>query len=195
MKIRLSIIFVLLLFTACSQEKEAEFLKNAKEFQYKMNIEFADKKTSPLTDDDFQTFSSLKFFPIQEKYRVKANFTSTPNEKPFEMITTTSRLAKYVKFGIANFKLDGKDLELNIYQNVEGKKHLFLPYFDKTSGKESYSGGKYIELDQPENNIIIIDFNQSYNPYCAYNEKYSCPIPPDENHLDVEVKAGVRKFH
>jgi len=188
-------LLLIMLFFSCKQEKEAEYLSAAKNFQYNMNIEFADKQSSPLTDADFAKFSSLQFFPIQKKYRVKAKFTLTPNEKPFEMLTTTSRLAKYVKYGIADFTIDNKKLALNIYKNVDGKDYLFLPYFDKTSGKESYAGGKYIELEPPKDGFIIIDFNQSYNPYCAYNHKYSCPIPPDENRLDIAIKAGVKKFH
>jgi len=191
----LPVFIILISFLACKQEKEPTYLSAAKEFQYKMNIEFSDKQSSPLTDRDFQTFSSLHFFSIQKKYRVNAKFTRTPNEKPFDMLTTTSRLAKYIKYGVANFTLDNKKLTLNIYQNVAGEKHLFLPYFDKTNGKESYAGGKYIELENPKDNYIIIDFNQAYNPYCAYNEKYSCPIPPNENLLDVAIKAGVKKYH
>ena len=185
---------LVLFVVSCKQEKEATYLTEAKKFQYNMNIEFADKQTSPLTDEDFAKFSSLDFYPIQKKYSVKAKFTRTPNEKPFEMLTTTSRLAKYVKYGIANFTIDNKDLLLNIYQNVDDKKYLFLPYFDKTSGKESYSGGKYIDLESDKDGFIIIDFNKSYNPYCAYNHKYSCPIPPDENKLNIAIRAGVKKF-
>jgi len=192
---KIYLLLILITTLSCNNKKEAEYLSIAKEFQYNMNIEFADKQSSPLTDKDFVTFSHLDFFPIQKKYRVKANFKRTPNEEPFDMLTTTSRLAKYVKYGLANFTLDNKNLSLVIYQNVDGEKHLFLPYFDKTSGKESYSGGKYIELENPKDNHIIIDFNQAYNPYCAYNHKYSCPIPPDENRLDVEIKAGVKKYH
>lgn len=192
---KLSLFVILIVFLSCKQEKEPAYLVAAKEFQYKMNIAFADIKTSPLTDKDFQTFSSLHFFSIQKKFSVKAKFTRTPNEKPFDMLTTTSRLAKYVKYGIATFTLDGKKSVLNIYQNVADEKHLFLPFFDKTNGKESYSGGRYMDLQYPENNIIVLDFNQTYNPYCAYNEKYSCPIPPDENLLDLEINAGVMKFH
>jgi len=195
MKKILLFLIISLTILSCKQKKEAKYLSAAKNFQYKMNIEFADKQSSPLTDEDFTKFSSLHFFPIQEKYRIKADFKRTPNEVPFDMLTTTSRLAKYVKYGVTNFKFDEKELKLNVYQNVEGEKHLFLPYFDKTSGKESYSGGKYIELENPKDGFIIIDFNQSYNPYCAYNEKYSCPIPPDENRLDVAINAGVMKYH
>lgn len=195
MKTKLFILLILVTFFSCGQEKQETYLKNAKNFQYKMNLEFADKASSPLTTEDFEVFSSLHFFSIQKKFRVIASFEKTPNEKPFEMLTTTSRLAKYVQFGIAKFSIDNKQFTLHVYQNVEGEKHLFLPYFDNTNGKESYSGGRYIELEYPEKQKIIIDFNQSYNPYCAYNHKYSCPIPPKENFIDMEIKAGVKKFN
>ncbi|WP_321538818.1 DUF1684 domain-containing protein [Flavobacterium piscinae] len=71
---------------------------------------------------------------------------------------------------------------------------MFLPFTDLTSGIESYGGGRYIDLKIQEGKIWTIDFNQAYNPYCAYNEKYSCPIVPEENDLKVEIKAGVKAF-
>lgn len=192
---KISFIFLLVLITSCNQKKEAEYLTEAKEYQFKKNIEFTDIRSTPLTKKDFTNFSSLEYFPIQEKYRVKATFKRTSNEKVFDMLTTTSRLAKYVKYGVAKFTIDNKELSLNIYQNIKSEKHLFLPFFDLTNGKESYSGGRYIDLKYPKNEILIIDFNQSYNPYCAYNNKYSCPIPPGENSLNIKIKAGIKKFH
>jgi uncharacterized protein (DUF1684 family) len=117
------------------------------------------------------------------------------------MPTSTARKPLYVKYGEAHFTMDGKQLKLNIYRNIELSKqeeykdHLFLPYSDLTSGKESYIGGKYIDLKTPAGPTIVIDFNLSYNPYCAYNYKYSCPKVPLENDLPIEILAGVKKFH
>ena len=93
-----------------------------------------------------------------------------------------------------------KNYKLNIYQNVELIKkegyedNLFLPFLDNTNGEESYAGGRYVECTIPEGNIMIIDFNQAYNPYCAYNSKYSCPIVPRDNYVDVDIKAGVKGY-
>ena len=97
---------------------------------------------------------------------------------------------------IDDFKLKGQQFNLNIYQNVESedKDYLFLPFSDETNGIESYGGGRYIDLRIPEGNQLTIDFNSAYNPYCAYNDKYSCPLTPRKNHLDVEVKAGIKVF-
>jgi uncharacterized protein (DUF1684 family) len=107
----------------------------------------------------------------------------------------------YVKSGEAHFEIYGKSFRLNIYKNIELSKkeeykdYLFLPFSDLTCGKESYIGGKYIDMKMPAGDTIVIDFNRSYNPYCAYNHKYSCPKVPLENDLKIEIKAGVKKFH
>ncbi|TRX27804.1 DUF1684 domain-containing protein [Flavobacterium franklandianum] len=173
----------------------------AEKFQKELNSEYADAKTSPLTVEDLAIFKSLDFYPISEKFFVTAIFVRTENEKPFEMKTSTDRKPMYVKFGEAHFEMNGKSLQLNIYQNIELSKkeeykdYLFLPFSDLTCGKESYIGGKYIDMKTPKGDTIVIDFNTSYNPLCAYNHKYSCPKVPLENDLNIEIKAGVKKFH
>ncbi|WP_281225349.1 DUF1684 domain-containing protein [Flavobacterium aquiphilum] len=170
-------------------------------FQKELNAEYADAKTSPLLPEDLAHFKALDFYPINEKAFVVAKFIRTENEKPFEMPTSGARRPLYVKYGEAHFVMEGKKFKLNIYRNIElskkeeYKNHLFLPFSDLTSGKESYIGGKYIDLNVPSGNTIVIDFNLSYNPYCAYSYKYSCPKVPLENDLAIEIKAGVKKFH
>jgi uncharacterized protein (DUF1684 family) len=170
-------------------------------FQKNLNAEFADASTSPLMAEDLAKFKSLDFYSINEKAFVVAQFTRTESEKPFKMPTTGTRKPLYVKYGEAHFHLEGKEFKLNIYRNIELSKkeeykdYLFLPFSDLTSGKESYIGGKYIDLKIPSGNTIVIDFNLSYNPYCAYSYKYSCPKVPLENDLAIEIKAGVKKFH
>ena len=151
--------------------------------------------------EDLATFKTLDFFPANEKFFVVAKFVRTKKEKPFEMKTSTDRKPMYVKYGEVFFTIDGSNLKLNVYKNIalskqeKYKDHLFLPFSDLTCGNESYIGGKYIDLKIPKANSIVIDFNTSYNPYCAYNHKYSCPIVPLENDLNIEIKAGVKKFH
>ena len=170
-------------------------------FQKEINAEYANAKTSPLTAEDLAAFKGLDFYPINEKFFVTAKFVRTEKEKPFEMKTSTERKPIYVKYGEVYFTIEGKELKLNLYRNIElskkkeYKNSLFLPFSDLTSGKESYIGGKYIDLKIPKGNTLAIDFNTSYNPYCAYSHKYSCPKVPLENDLNVEIKAGVEKFH
>lgn len=173
----------------------------AKKYQQELNKEYADPKTSPLEAQDLAAFKGLSFYPVSEKYFVNARFVRTPKEKPFQMKTTTDRTPIFIKYGEAHFEINGKKCKLNLYQDVASarnpqyKDDLFLPFFDETSGKESYIGGKYIDLKIPKGNTIVIDFNTSYNPYCAYNYRYSCPKVPLENDLKVAIRAGVKKFH
>lgn len=172
--------------------------KEIKKFQKKLNKEMADPKKSPLPEEERKNFTQLEFFPRNEQLKVKAKFVRTKDAQPFEMQTTTSRKPVYEKYGEAIFEIDGKEYKLNIYQShrlramKEHRNHLFLPFTDLTSGVESYGGGRYIDLEIPKGDFIIIDFNKAYNPYCAYNYKYSCPIPPKENDLAISIKAGVK---
>lgn len=183
-------------FVSFAQSKKA-----AEAFQKNLNEEFADAKNSPLTAEDLLVFKALDFFPIDENFIVEAKFTRSKNEKSFAMKTTTDRAPLYVKYGEISFVLNGEIFKLNVYQNLElikrpgFKNHLFLPFSDLTSGNETYIGGRYIDLQIPKGKTIIIDFNQAYNPYCAYNYKYSCPIVPLENDLATPIMAGVKKFH
>ena len=170
-------------------------------FQKELNAEYADAKTSPLTAEDLAVFKTLDFYPANETFFVVAKLVRTQKEQPFEMETSTDRKPLYVKYGELYFTISGRDFKLNVYKNIELSKkkeykdYLFLPFSDLTSGAESYIGGKYIDLRIPKGNTIVFDFNRSYNPYCAYNSKYSCPKVPLENDLDIEIKAGVKKFH
>ena len=171
-----------------------------KDFQYEMNVEFANEEESPLTEEGINNFTELDFFTIDSTYKVIAKFELEKNPRLFEMPTTTERKPIYQTFGMATFELEGKELKLHIYQNQdlikkpEYTNHLFIPFTDQTNGSESYGGGRYIDVEIPEGDSIVIDFNRSYNPYCAYNDKYSCPIPPKENDLVIEIKAGIKAY-
>lgn len=192
----------LLIFLFCSAFAFAQKdLSSVEKFQSELNKSYADSLKSPLMKDDLKYFKGLDFYPIDEKYIVEAIFIRTKREKSFKMKTTTSRTPMYKKYGELHFSIDGKELKLNVYQNVDLKKkpgyddYLFLPFSDLTCGKDSYIGGRYIDMRIPKSEKVIVDFNQAYNPYCAYNYEYSCPIVPLENDLDIEILAGVKKFH
>lgn len=182
----------------CAQEKQT--IVGETEWQKKQNADFKDATKSPLKDKDRKTFKGLDFYKFDSTYVVKAKLTRTPDAKPFKMKTTTERRPDYVQYGVVTFTLKGQEYQLNIYQNLglldtEGyEDYLFLPFLDDTNGNGSYAGGRYTEARIPERDTIIIDFNTAYNPYCAYNEKYSCPIVPRENYLATEIKAGVKAF-
>ncbi|VAW25980.1 FIG01018917: hypothetical protein [hydrothermal vent metagenome] len=195
------ILSVVFLFINCSPKK-ISYEDEIKLFQYKLNTEFADAEKSPLTEEDLKTFKTLDFFKTDKNYKVEAEFELTPNTPVFEMQTNTDRLPLYRKYGVAHFTLNGEKFKLNIYQsqdlivNPEFEDYLFLPFNDTTNGNSTYGGGRYIDLKFPpkESKTIVIDFNKAYNPYCAYNSKYSCPIPPSENTLSIDIPVGVKAY-
>jgi uncharacterized protein (DUF1684 family) len=174
-------------------------VKEAKKFRKEINHQYGDKDKSPLKEEDRAEFKKLEFFDIDAEFAVHSKLTWFEEDSVFEMKTTTARLAKYRRSGVASFEIGGKELELVFYQNVKGaanplyKDHYFLPFKDNTNGGESYGGGRYIDLIiEDEATEDQINFNVAYNPYCAYNDKYSCPIVPSENYIDVEINAGVK---
>lgn len=185
---------------SCGQDKKSGHKEEVEQFQYKMNVEFSDKKTSPLKKKDFKEFKNLSFFPVNSSLKIVTDFERTPNEPIFEMQTTTERKPLYTQYGIANFTIDDKKFSLRIYQNQklildpDYSDYLFIPFNDLTNGANTYGGGRYIDLKTPKGNTIVIDFNLAYNPYCAYNDKYSCPIPPRANDLDIKINAGILDF-
>jgi len=192
----LAFLMVNLLYAQVGKEQYQEI----KAFQKDLNVQFADPEDSPLTPEDLDSFEELEFFSINLNYRIDAKFVRTPDQKPFKMATSTKRKPEYVKYGEAHFVIGDSSFVLTLYQSLSLKKeeeysnYLFLPFKDYTNGFGSYGGGRYIDLEIPEGDIITLDFNQAYNPYCAYSDRYSCPLVPDENHLEVEIPAGVKNW-
>ncbi len=196
---RVVVLFILVtLQFSCSEKKPATIGETP--FQIKMNADFKDASKSPLKPKDLKRFEQLDFFPFDTAYVVKATLERIPNAPWFDMKTSTDRFSKERIFAKATFTLKGKTFTLNIYQGEENMQtegledYLFLPFIDNTNGSSTYAGGRYIDLRIPESNTIEFDFNKAYNPLCAYNEKYSCPLVPRENYIDLKVEAGVKAF-
>ena len=189
------LLFSLFLLLNCDNRKR--FNTDLTPFQREINDFFKDASVSPLKKRDLKNFRGLDFFTYDSTYLVTAKLTKTPKEKPFMMLTTTDMVVEYIKYGTVSFELLDNQYSLDIYKNLEDpneRDNLFLPFLDDTNGNESYGGGRYINLDIPQGDNLIIDFNSAFNPYCVYDEKYSCPIVPRENYLPLEIKAGVMNF-
>lgn len=200
MKFRFTIVLIVLglfLFNISCKEKKVRMTYNSA-FQKKMNEMFKDASKSPLKPNDLKTFSSLSFFPIDSSFVVKAKLTPTPNSKYFDMKTTTERVSKERIYGVLTFELLQQTFELNVYQGKDSTEvksnYLFLPFLDDTNGISTYGGGRYMDLEVPKSDSIWLDFNTAYNPYCVYNERYSCPIVPRQNYVPIQIKAGVKRF-
>jgi uncharacterized protein (DUF1684 family) len=151
---------------------------------------FLNPSETPLDSIELAAFKGIFFFPVNEKYKVKATFHKT--EMPvFDMPHTLERTYKYQQAGDVSFELNGKKYTLPVYTNEELKQahQLFFPFTDLTNGKRTYQGGRFLDLKDTGAEIEI-DFNLAYFPYCAYSHRFSCPIVPKENYIDTEVIAG-----
>jgi len=172
-------------------------LKEINAFQQKLTEEYENPTTSPLKEKATE-FKGHEFFPIDLSYRVQATITPFKEEPFFTMPTSGPKKPAYRKYGLLKFQLQGKDYELTLFQNQAMMRnplyrdYLFLPFTDLTTGESTYGGGRYIDMRLPKGSTMIVDFNQAYNPYCAYATGYSCPIPPEENDLAIAVKAGIK---
>ncbi|MEP7320077.1 MAG: DUF1684 domain-containing protein [Panacibacter sp.] len=179
-------------------QNDSALVNDIKRFQQGLLNEYNDPKLSPIKPGSKEKFKGIHFFPSDSRYAVRAKFVRTKDEKIFEMPTSGTEKRMYVKYAEAVFTLQGKEYKLSIYQSVdlaknrEYRDYLFIPFRDATSGKETYGGGRYIDLTIPYGDSILINFNKAYHPYCAYTEGYNCPIPPRENTLPIKIEAGVR---
>lgn len=187
-------------FSAFAQNEHRLFEDDLALHRAEYKADFLTNPRSPLTAADT---AFLDFFPGNPDWVFLAKFERTPDAKPFEMMTYSGQKRDYVQFGRATFEVAGKPQTLNIYQNLKLVKdstyrdHLFLPFKDFTNGESTYGGGRYMDLKQGDiigNALITLDFNTCYNPWCAFSDGYNCPIPPKENHLEIEIPAGERNF-
>lgn len=199
MKLTTLFLLIALPFLCLAQDGANTAQQDIAHFQEELNAEYKNPDKSPLDAKALKKFKKHDFFPVDMKYRVVAQLMITENTPFFQMKTTGNRLPQYRKFGFVHFTLDGMDYVLPVYQSKdlmnrkEYEDYLFLPFTDRSNGKESYEGGRYLEVRIPkEGNEVVVDFNKAYNPYCAYSDRYACPLVPQENHLDTEIKAGVR---
>lgn len=155
------------------------------------NEEFKEGEDSPLTEEQKTDFTTLSYFPVSEKYRIITEFHRNSFEQIVKIAITDGSQREYYVFGNAHFHLEGKELDLIVYKPVKSETdYLFIPFYDATSADLTYGGGRYVEPVLAEGGKIEIDFNLAYNPYCAYNPKYRCPIPPQDNNLNVSILAG-----
>ncbi len=208
MKMRIGFVFVLMfsvLGVVCGQKADSsnstKYTRTILNERKLKDKELKSDAASPLTNEDKLDFTGLNYFRPKKKYVKRAILTRFDNPTVFKMKTTTDRLPDYSIWGKVEFEHKGKKYQLNVYRNIDLSKrpgfenYLFIPFNDATNGKQTYGGGRFLDAKDTGLDFLILDFNKAYNPYCAYNHKYSCPIPPEENDLPIKVKAGELKFH
>jgi len=153
---------------------------------------FAKHLQSPLTHAQKHDFKGLKYFPENPSLRLEVKVEVYPTQESISIQTTVGDPQSYLRYGFFLFEVDGQKAGLTLYSNQDG---FFLPFADSLAGKETYPAGRYIEPEQLADGRFLVDFNLAYNPYCAYNDAWSCPLTPAENRLKVAIRAGEKIFH
>ena len=146
---------------------------------------------SPLTPDQKESFFGLKYFPVREDLRFDLEIEKFDSPNTIEMQTSTGDLRPFTRYGRIQFWVDGERTSLTVFASEHG---FFIPFVDSQGGKETYGAGRYLDPELNDDGTLNVDFNLAYNPYCAYNDLYSCPIPPVENRLSVAIKAGEMNY-
>jgi len=152
---------------------------------------FAHHPQSPLTHEQRDHFEGLSYFPENEALRLELYIDEFDQKEQIEIQTSTGDIQHYIRFGLIHFEIDDETASLTVYQSDHG---FFIPFVDGLAGKDTYGAGRYIDPDILPNGKLAVDFNLAYNPYCAYNERWSCPLTPWENRLKVPINAGEKNF-
>lgn len=195
MKTYFIIAFTLLSASLMAQDYQQESI----DYQIKLNADYKTGENSPLSPRDKDMFHALNFYEFNPEFIVEARFEKLDNTEELLLKTSTSRIATYTKYGYLYFTLKGVSCKLlvlsspSLKDDPEYYNYLSVYFTDQTNGNGSYKVGRYMELRSPLKETVTLNFNNTYNPYCAYSKRYSCPVPPVENHLDVEITAGVQK--
>jgi len=195
----MKLIFSLLLFVSFNYSFAQSYADQIATHRENYKNDFVKEANSPLKNEDLV---NLHFFEADTSYSVLAAIEILKNEKIFKMPTYDGTSKEFFRFAKVSFELQGKSIVMTLYKSVAlaenpaYKDLLFLPFTDLTNSQQTYGGGRYIDLSSKaiKGNKIEIDFNKAYNPYCAYSDGYRCPVPPEENDLQLEIKAGEKLY-
>jgi len=166
-------------------------MNNYVQFRARKDEFFETHPQSPLTQEQRENFAGLQYFPPDPALYFEVEIDQFSEQKELTMQTTTGDLRQYTRFGKVHFTVAGEAAELTVFASDHG---FFIPFVDSQAGKETYGAGRYLDPEVKPDGRLVLDFNLAYNPYCAYNDLYSCPLPPAENRLSVAVKAGEKNF-
>jgi uncharacterized protein (DUF1684 family) len=167
-------------------------MDNLEDFRKLKDDFFAHDPQSPLTAGQKRTFKGLNYFDANPDLRLEVQVEEFSDKITVQMQTSTDDVQEYQRFGRFHFMIQSQPAELTIY--FSGGSY-FLPFVDSLAGKETYPAGRYLEPEPLGDGHFLVDFNLAYNPYCAYNERWSCPLTPFENRLKVPIRAGEKNFH
>jgi uncharacterized protein (DUF1684 family) len=153
---------------------------------------------SPIPPDERDAFDGLAYYPIDRSYRFELDLSEYDDKEPVTVGTSSGGEQEYLRWGAFRFEIDGDEITLDAYKSDPDDDRLWVPFRDATSGEETYGAGRYLDLEADthltDDGTWILDFNEAYNPTCAYSDRYECPLPPTENWLDVPIEAGEKAY-
>ncbi|SFC09329.1 hypothetical protein SAMN05444422_104227 [Halobiforma haloterrestris] len=159
---------------------------------------FGESRHSPLPPDERESFDGLEYYPIDGDYRFELPLEEYDDPERVTVGTSTDGEREYLRWGQFRFTVDGEDVSLQAYKADPDDDRLWVPFRDATSGDETYGAGRYLDLEadrhRTDDGTWILDFNEAYNPTCAYSDRYECPLPPTENWLEVAIEAGEKAY-
>lgn len=181
-------------FMGNDEEPSEDYIKQIQLYRNEKDIAFKTGENSPIENRNI--FDGLSYFFPDKKYVVKARFEPVSDSAQIVIMRSDGGSDIYYRYGRAIFELNKREHKIVLLRNLspDAKGHLFLPFSDLTAGRETYAGGRYLDVKVPSDGYVTLDFNMAYNPYCVYNYRYSCPLPPRENFIDTEVRAGERMY-
>lgn len=199
-KVALALAIMGIIFYSLNDAKpnNSSYLAQLNKFRREKNQSFRQSENSPLETAQKAQFDSLKYYPGDPAFMPHADISRSEKPDTILLQTTGDKAEKYLNWGSVKFNINNAPQELRLYLKADGRDStLFIPFTDLTNGHDTYGGGRYLDAPVPKRNEseIALDFNRAYNPYCAYNSAYSCPVPPAENRLKVAIPAGEKSFH
>jgi len=171
-------------------KEELLSLRSSKDHAFKYDHD------SPVPPALREKFTALAYYPPDPELSLTLRLTANPSPEVLQMAVSTGAPRTFLRWGSFEFAVAGAPARLWAYrpQHTHGSDYLFVPFRDATSGKETYGAGRYLDLPFQASGQYVLDFNQAYNPYCAYSPSFSCPLPPLENWLQVPIRAGEKEF-
>jgi uncharacterized protein (DUF1684 family) len=184
-----------------SHNHEEQYAQALGEFRRQKDEFFRTSPDSPIPEEDLADFQGLHYFPPDLALRLVAQVERLPDGKAVQMATSDNSVRAFQRYALLHFEIDGQPCTLTAYRGIGDPPDaaLFVPFRDALAGTETYGSGRYLEVEEEDGSdgstIAVLDFNLAYNPYCAYNDAYSCPITPPENMLKTPIRAGERIYH
>lgn len=174
-----------------------DYSEQLKEQRQQKEQFFAEHPQSPIPRQIQDDFPGLEHFPVDEDLRFELDLEEHDEKESLVVETTTGNQQEYIRWGEFTFEIDGEEYTLQAYKSEPHEDRLWVPFRDETNADETYGAGRYLDLEGEHylgDGQWVLDLNQAYNPTCAYNDAYECPLIPTENWLDVRIEAGEKKY-